>query len=173
MSPSAKKPTAKKAGAKASAPERRNADPLATAPMAASDYDPAEPRRWEAALQAWMVGRPDLLAKLILDESFCIPDNMRHFLSDLVLGKVKKRGGRPPEYTGQAVRQLFEEVMEAWDAQGDTSGDRSNTGARDAAIEHVSALHGMEGDALRGVIDRLRADGMTREFWSRHMRRRR
>lgn len=125
--------------------------------------------RWGSAITRWQEGQPAPLCALVLAHE-SLPDFVRDFLADLVAGKAKRRRGAPPKYSGTQERALFTEVMQRWDDLEGADKTTGNTGPRDEAISYVADRHTMKSDALRGIVDRLRTAGMTRELWARYMR---
>ena len=112
-------------------------------------------RRWGGAITEWMERDGTALAALTRDASKPIPPFVREFLADLAARTVTRgKGGRPVERHGWVERAIVAEVFSEWDAT-----------SKELACATVAELRGLEPDAVRGVVDRLRKLGITRERW--------
>lgn len=141
-------------------------DVQSIAPRAMSDDEWQAFKVWGSAIVRWQEGDAEPIRALLLAHE-PLPDFVREFLADLAAGKVKRRRGAPPKYSGDQERALYVEVMQSWDQFERAPMSRDNSGPRDAAIVKVAGDHAMRPDALRGIIERLHAVGMTRKFWPR------
>ena len=122
--------------------------------------------RWDAAIAKWFERDSAALRLLILDASLSPPDFAREFLADIVEGKVSRgKGGRPSERDGWVERAIVAEVFAEWDAaEALTRCDRSDT-PKDCALALVANRRNISTDAVRGLVDKLKKCGITREKW--------
>ena len=112
-------------------------------------------RRWGGAITEWMERDGTALAALVRDASQPTPDFAREFLADLVAGTVTRgKGGRPVVRHGRVERSIVAAVFSEWDAT-----------SKELACEKVAEGRRITPDAVRGVVDRLRKLGITRERW--------
>ena len=137
-----------------------------------SDADNARAEyQWGAAINRWFERDPSALSALIRNSSLHIPDYAREFLADLADGKVSRgKGGRPVERHGWVERSIVAEVFREWDAAealapGVHGAHRDSP--KDAACKAVAERRGNDPteDAVRGLVDKLRKVGFTREGW--------
>ena len=111
--------------------------------------------RWTYAIRCWFDGHGGLLATAIRDKSLPLSDEARDFLSDLADGKVNKgKGGRPAERPGWVERSIVAEVFTHWEHL-----------SKEAACAAVAERRGASEDEIRGVVDKVQKDGLTREQW--------
>lgn len=114
--------------------------------------------RWAGAYKAWRDRDPTVMAQLLRDPQFALPANAREFLADLVAGKVHRKSGRPPERDGWVERSIAVEVFKLLDVCHNKS----------VAIAAVAARRTDSDDgygAIKGVMDRLDAAGLTYDNW--------
>ena len=110
---------------------------------------------WGAAIEQWFGGNSDALSALVRDTDTAIPDYAREFLADLSAGNVSRgKGGRPEDRDGWLERKIVAEVFRVWETQ-----------PKDAACESVADRHNISAGAVRGLVDKLRKAGFTREAW--------
>ena len=107
------------------------------------------------AINAWFDGQGGMLAAAIRDTSLPLIDDARAFLSDLADGKISKgKGGRPVERHGWVERSIVAEVFTHWEHS-----------SKEAACAAVAARRGASDGEIRGVVDKLRKLGFTRDRW--------
>jgi len=101
-----------------------------------------EEREWMIAIHLWLENKPEKMSELINSE-LSLPVDVRHFLSDLVLGKVKKGlGGRPRENHPAYNREI---VAEIW-------AEKEKGITLDKAINNVQERRGkLDGENIRGI----------------------
>jgi hypothetical protein len=133
--------------------------------MKATDVNaPARLRalKWTAAIGEWERGNDAPIVALLTGRRG-MPDFAREFVADLAAGTAQRREqGRPGERTPEHERRIWRQVMEAMDA-----------GANQAdACADVTARQGLEDTpaAVRGIVAKMRARGLTRAFWLAKMR---
>lgn len=124
--------------------------------------------RWSGAIRAWMQHDPSPLQTLLSE--LPAPAFAVEFLRDVVAGKAQREKGRQPRLTPASERDLTTEVYTAWDAEECSPAGRDGS-PRDRAIAAVAERHHMSADRLRGIVDKVRDEGLTREIWTRFMRR--
>lgn len=125
------------------------------APRNMDDPDYLAERQWGAAISRWFEHEPSALAALIRASDSLIPDFAREFLADLAEGKVSRgKGGRPGKRYDQIERSIVAEVFAKWEHI-----------AQAAAFDQVADCRGITPDAVRGLVDKFRRQGWTRERW--------
>lgn len=112
-------------------------------------------RRWGASYGQWLDGDTSAMEALLRDPAQEIPAWVRDFLADLAAGMVSRgKGGRPAERDGWVERAIVAEVFAEWDKA-----------AKDEACATVADRRGVNADVIRGVVDKLRRKGITRDKW--------
>ena len=97
---------------------------------------------WGRAIHNWLQNEPEALSELIKCET-TIPDEGRHFLSDLVLNKVSKgKGGRRNIRSPQEERIIVAEVYSL----------RLSGLKKDEAICEVATSNKLSEETIRGII---------------------
>ena len=125
------------------------------------DADYWSERQWMGAVGEWFDGDPTALAGMILKLRE-IPDDVRQFLADLASGKVSRgKGGRPEERSGRVERSIVAAVFGEWDRRKSLS----LPSPKDEAIASVAGLRGEPEGAIRGIVNRAHARGITFERW--------
>lgn len=123
--------------------------------------------RWTAAISRWLDGEPAELVAAIHDRELAMSSEARAFFADLATGQVKKPSGRPTEYEGWVERSIVAEVFTEWERL--LAQPRVGRGGtpQDLAFAAVGEKRKTRSDAIRGVVKRLRRQGITLEFWQR------
>lgn len=111
--------------------------------------------RWIGAVNAWFDGDAAPLERALRD-GVPLNEDVRTFLADLVAGRVNRgKGGRPTERHGWVERSIAAEVLALRDT-GMTA---------DAAYAEVAQRRGDSESVIRGVVEKLRGQGITLERW--------
>jgi hypothetical protein len=111
--------------------------------------------QWGRAITAWFDRQHGDLVDLIKDPTQEIPDFAREFLADLVDGKVEHgRGGRPPKRFARDEREIVAECFKEWEST-----------TKDDACAIVAERHELPDEAVRGLMDKFRKYGITKEAW--------
>ena len=115
--------------------------------------------RWAYAYGQWLEHKPEALQALIR-EGASMNENTKEFFCALVAGKADRgKGGRRPSRRPNDEREIVVAVFDRWE-----------TSSREAAIAEVAQARGMTEDEVRGLVQRFREAGWTREFWREYLR---
>lgn len=146
---------------------RKKAEPKGSAQATAGDVAPqaidlTDPElvaflRWSGVYAAWTDGDPAPMGEWLRDSSTVLTQDGREFLAALAEGNVKRRAGRRGDRDGWVERAIVLDVFKLRDS-GSTQAD---------AIATAAARRGMKEDAVRGVVEKLRALGITLDNWRR------
>lgn len=124
--------------------------------------------RWNAAIAAWMRRDPAPLVAL-LGELRDVPDFAVEFLRDLAAGTVERPSGAEAARSPAHERRIAFAVYAAWEAL--EAEPRSRAGSpKDRAIATVAQRLGMAQGQVRGVLDKVTRQGLTRDVWARFLR---
>lgn len=160
-----RKPTEQK---ESDAPSDKAKDVQTGAPnddeLIAHDIDRDGELRWIFAVAEWFAGNKEPLAAAILDPSLPLVPDVRAFLADLISGTVERPQGRPSEYSGRVERSIAARFFAEWERL-DNLPRLKGQSPRNEAFETVAAALDMRPDQIRGVIERLRKDGITVDLW--------
>jgi len=110
--------------------------------------------KWCAAIERWFERDGSAVSKLVRDNSEPIPDFAREFLSDLAAGLPRGKGGRPEKRFGEVDRAIVFEVFTCW-----------KTTTKEVAIATVEAKRNMTEGKVRGIVNKLYKQGITRKRW--------
>jgi hypothetical protein len=107
---------------------------------------------------------------MIMEAGLPIPAFAVEFLTDVVGGKAARPDGRPCRLAPMQERELAIEVFRAQDAES-AKGRRRNARVFDAAIAAVAKCHrGMSTGRIRGIVNKVTAQGLTPDVWRRWIR---
>src|SRR5690242_17892231 len=122
--------------------------------MNTNDTDSPDPERlWGHAITRWQNGDPEAVCALV--GKLRIPEFAREFLTDLASGKAYRPEGRPSARTGEQERAIGSAV---YALQGEGKSLK-------AAQLTVAEQFKLTRDQVRGLMDKLQAEGFTLEFW--------
>jgi hypothetical protein len=113
-------------------------------------------REWMIAIHLWLENKPEKISELINAE-LSLPVDARHFLSDLVLGKVNKgRGGRPNKNPPGYEREI---VAEIW-------AEKEKCKTLDEAMNYVQIRRGIVSiDTVRGIYEKTARKRFNYDNW--------
>jgi hypothetical protein len=124
--------------------------------------------QWSSAYSKWLELKKDSASfeAMLRDPDMPIPPWVRDFLADLVGGKAKRQTGRHKERTGSHERQILAEVFQEWERQKTIPlCERLEKRPKAAAIAEVAGRRHTEEATIRGVVERMEAQGITLKAW--------
>jgi hypothetical protein len=137
-------------------------DVAGVAPVDLDSPEAVAERRWSAVLKQWREGDPTPMAEWLRTHALALPEDAREFLAAHVLGQVQRPRGRPARRAPALERQILAEVYAARESLARRP---SVMTPHERAIERVAERRRMSPGAVRGVVDRLSAAGLTFEAW--------
>lgn len=132
-----------------------------------SDPERLAELRWGAAIKAWERRDPAPLIALI--NALPVPAFAAELLRELAEGTAKHPPGTPEARSPAHERRIAFATFEAWDRFA--SGPRSSEGSpKDRAIASAAERFGMRPEQVRGVLQKVTREGLTRDVWARYLR---
>jgi len=120
--------------------------------------------RWSSAYSQWLRGEREPVAAWLSDPNSVITEDAREFLVDLVRGKITRPRGRRVVHTPGEERAIVAEVYLARERH---TKNKRLTQPHENALRDVARVRGMKMGAVRGIVDRLNAAGITFEAWKK------